>query len=93
LNVFVSSFFTDLNDKIFGLLNDLSNSDTDASNEDKEQDHFQMKPMKQKQRNRKESKNTLNIDHVKQMGLDPSDDKDFLNELIRFYDFNLNISY
>ena len=28
-------------------------------------------------------------DHMKKMGLDPSDDKDFINELIKFYDFNL----
>ena len=29
---------------------------------------------------------------IKRIGLDPSDDKEFLNELIRFYDFNLKTS-
>ena len=76
------------------MLNDLSHSaDADVSNENNEQEHFQMKPIKQKQRNRKESKNAVHSEHVKQMGLDPTDDKDFLNELIRFYDLNLNIAY
>ncbi len=66
----------------------------DTSNENKDQEHFQMKPLKQKHnRNCKNLKNAVNIEHVKQMGLDPSDDKDFISELIRFYDFDLNIAY
>jgi hypothetical protein len=36
--------------------------------------------------------NIVTSEHIKQMGLDPVDDKDFLNELIRFYDFNLVIN-
>lgn len=42
--------------------------------------------------NKNETPNVLTNDNIKQMGLDPSDDRDFLNELIRFYDFNLVIN-
>jgi hypothetical protein len=38
---------------------------------------------------KRDKPNVITSEHVKQMGLDPYDDRDFLTELIRFYDFNL----
>jgi hypothetical protein len=50
--------------------------------------NLQSLPSKAKQIKRNEP-NYVTASHIKKMGLDPSDDRDFLNELIRFYDFNL----
>ena len=38
---------------------------------------------------KRERPNQVTSEHIKKMGLDPNDDRDFINELIRFYDFNL----
>jgi hypothetical protein len=85
------------NDKIFSVLEDLeyeepmhnvnlsnAKSDSDGTNGI----NLTSLPSKFKKVKRLEP-NFVNNLHMKKMGLDSNDDRDFLNELIRFYDFNL----
>jgi hypothetical protein len=53
---------------------------------------LQSLPSREKKIKRDEP-NYVTASHMRKMGLDPSDDKDFLNELIRFYDFNLILAH
>lgn len=85
------SFFIEQNDKIFGILEDLEYEEPRSekvSVDNKEGYSLTSLPSKERKVKRNET-NYVNKSHMKKMGLDPSDDRDFLNELIRFYDFNL----
>jgi hypothetical protein len=77
----------EINDRIFGVLLEVESSVVNNNNFDNDKemaasDH----------KNEKESPNLLTNEHIKQMGLDPADDREFLNELIKFYDFKLVIN-
>jgi hypothetical protein len=56
----------------------------------KEAFSLQSLPSREKKIKRDEI-NFVTASHMRKMGLDTADDKDFLNELIRFYDFNLTL--
>ena len=72
-------FFTEQNDRIFTVLNELNFNSTTTTDKNMKHIYKKGEPIQ------------IQSDHIKKMGLDPSDDRDFLNELIRFYDFNLII--
>ena len=76
----------EINDRIFGVLleveSSIGNNNFDNEKEIAASYH----------KNEKESPNVLTNEHIKQMGLDPADDREFLNELIKFYDFKLVIN-
>jgi hypothetical protein len=76
----------EINDRIFGVLLEVESSVVNNNFDDEKEmgasDH----------KNEKESPNVITNEHIKQMGLDPTDDREFLNELIKFYDFKLVIN-
>jgi hypothetical protein len=72
-------FFTEQNDRIFTVLNELNFNINSTKNPNTNNNCKKDEPIQ------------IQNEHIKKMGLDPSDDRDFLNELIRFYDFNLII--
>lgn len=83
-------FFIDFNDKIFTILNEIENSEMKRSEEAEKASNGNNISMTTICKDKKTDQlNTLNSDVIKKMGLDPSDDRDFLLELIRFYDFHL----
>lgn len=77
-------FFTDLNDQIFSELFELEN-DLSYYNENTPK----MTSMRSKVKHSKA--NSIDGEFYKKIGLDPTDDKEFLNELVKFYDFNLRV--
>lgn len=82
-----------MNDKIFEILQDVENLDTNFGFESgKGSESINLSTKNKEELPKSESPNVITNEHMKKMGLDPSDDKDFLNELIRFYDLNLIIS-
>lgn len=87
-------FFMDLNDRIFTVLVNVENTETNYGFENEKDIRMSPKHSVNDQNECKndQAPNILTNDHIKQMGLDHVDDKDFLNELIRFYDFNLVIN-
>lgn len=79
-------FFTDLNDKIFSELFELEN-DLSYYNENTPMSKDSRKCTKV----RCSKLNCIGNEFYKKIGLDPADDKEFLNELVKFYDFNLRV--
>jgi hypothetical protein len=96
-NIFIS-FFIEHNDIIFSTLRELEADDMNTLNNDSfNNDKKIFDNLKYSSVKRRSSLTTgincVTSKHMKQMGLDPSDDKDFINEIIRFYDFNLIVNY
>ena len=79
----------EINDRIFGVLIEVENMVVSYGFES-DKDMRMSSPSKgSKELDKNEVPNVISNEHMKQMGLDPGDDREFLNELIRFYDFNL----
>jgi hypothetical protein len=92
---FLFRFFTELNDHIFKLLFEAENEDLNDYTDYKSSKFFLTRDKEvsdyRRNINKKPQTKFIQNDLIKKMELDPSDDKDFLNELIRFYDFNLKV--
>lgn len=44
-----------------------------------------------KEKNEVKKPKQLTNDQIRRLGLDPNDDKDFLSEIVHFYDLNLKV--
>jgi hypothetical protein len=91
-----SSFFLEQNNRIFSVLEELEYEEEPEPNFGYVVDNqktFNLQSFNTSKKPvltlKRERPNHVTSEHIKRMGLDPIDDKDFINELIRFYDFNL----
>lgn len=77
---------------MFSCLFELENSDLNYYTE-KRKDHSNGSciPKRRQPSEPVELPKIVHNDVIRKAGLDPSDDREFLNEIIRFYDFNLRI--
>lgn len=83
-------FFTDLNDLVFKTIFEAENTDFKYYSQNFGEVNLNEANNYRRSLASQPTKLVQN-DLIKKMGLDPSDDKDFTNELIRFYDFNLKV--
>jgi len=97
--IFISdhnSFFTELNDQLFSTLFEAENAEigfdihSGVSSKRKETSCIPRRQIKSQKR-RFQTKVVQN-EIIKRAGLDPSDEKEFLSEVLKFYDFNLKVS-
>ena len=90
-----------MNDKLFSMLVHFEDDDEEnESTNDAKAENICMRrigvvnnnPSKSaRDKNEAKKPKQLTNDQIRRLGLDPNDDKDFLNELVHFYDFNLKV--
>ncbi len=86
-------YFTELNDKLFLSLFEADNAELSYYSENGRVKEASCIPRRQGRAQRLSDRpRIVQTETIKRAGLDPAEDKEFLGEVFKFYDFNLRVA-